>query len=59
MSYCLFNFKKSRHPKHTKNNKMFQIVFSTEGSSTFIDAATLHFADNEEFYSLFQTTALN
>lgn len=28
---------------------MFQIGFSTEGSSTFIDAVTLHFADNEEF----------
>ena len=38
---------------------MFQIVFSTEGSSTFIDAAALYFADDEEFYSWFKTTALN
>ena len=58
MSYCLFNFKKSRHPKHTKNNKMFQIVFSTEGSSTFIDGTTLHFADNEEFYSCLKMNSL-
>lgn len=38
---------------------MLPIVFSTEGSWTFIDAVALHFADNEEFYSLFKTTALN
>ena len=37
---------------------MLQIVFSTEGSWTFINAVALGFADNEEFYGLCKKQSL-
>ena len=44
-----------KYSKHTnKINRTLQIMFSTEGSWTFIGAVDLGFVDNAEFYGLFK-----